>query len=100
MISPLIKWNHKENYQVLRFDEKIETERILDVSLQDAEFTFIMGHEIDREFIQKYQALNLIFYLFKVASFSQQLDTFYSSGRLSHSNIDVSLKTLMLNLRI
>jgi hypothetical protein len=50
MISPLIKWNHKENFYVLKYNERIETNMSFNINLQDREYEFITGHEIDRKF--------------------------------------------------
>lgn len=47
MISPLIKWDHKESYFVLKFDEMISSEKKFLVSLQDNEYDYVAGHEID-----------------------------------------------------
>lgn len=47
MISPLIKWDHKESYFVLKFDEQISSEKKFLVSLQDNDYEFVSGHEID-----------------------------------------------------
>lgn len=47
MIAPLIKWDHKENYFVMKFDEKIANDKSFLINLQDSEFEFIAGHEID-----------------------------------------------------
>lgn len=50
MIAPLIKWNHKENYHYLKYDERIETDKEFIVFLQDPEYEYIAGHEIDRKY--------------------------------------------------
>lgn len=47
MIAPLIKWDHKENYFVMKFDEKIANDKATTINLQDSDFEFITGHEID-----------------------------------------------------
>lgn len=50
MISPLVKWDHKENYAYLKFDDDIRTSRAVEINILDPEYEFITGHEIDREF--------------------------------------------------
>lgn len=47
MISPLIKWDHKEIYQYLKYDEKIGTDKKFMINLQDPEYEYITGHKID-----------------------------------------------------
>lgn len=47
MIAPLVKWDHKENYYVMKFDEKIANDKSTLINLQDSDFEFITGHEID-----------------------------------------------------
>lgn len=47
MIAPLIKWDHKQDYFVYKFDERIASEKAFPINLQDQEFEFISGHEID-----------------------------------------------------
>lgn len=48
MISPLIKWEHSNNWYVYRLRDKIPSgERRLDVTLADDDFEFVAGHVID-----------------------------------------------------
>ncbi|EFN74070.1 Fatty acid synthase [Camponotus floridanus] len=50
MISPLIKWNHSEDWYVMCFktNKKITSgERIVNVTLKDETFEYISGHVID-----------------------------------------------------
>lgn len=47
MIAPLIKWDHKEDYFVFKFDERIASEKSFTVTLTDHDYDFIAGHEID-----------------------------------------------------
>lgn len=47
MIAPLIKWDHKEDYFVYKFDERVASEKAFPINLQDQEFEFLSGHEID-----------------------------------------------------
>jgi fatty acid synthase len=58
MISPLIKWNHKENYHYLKYDERIENDKKYMILLQDPEYEFIAGHEIDRKYFHKNKVIN------------------------------------------
>lgn len=53
MIAPLVKWDHKENYYVMKFDEKIANDKSTLISLQDGDFEFITGHEIDGKILLK-----------------------------------------------
>ena len=50
MISPLIKWEHSDDWYVTsyRMQEKITSgERLVDVALTDEDFEFVAGHVID-----------------------------------------------------
>ncbi|KAL7036630.1 hypothetical protein ACKWTF_008883 [Chironomus riparius] len=47
MIAPLIKWDHKQDLFVYKFDERIASEKSFTVNLLDQDYEFISGHEID-----------------------------------------------------
>lgn len=47
MIAPLIKWNHKQDYFLYKFDEDIACAESFIINLQDQDFEYISGHEID-----------------------------------------------------
>ena len=50
MISHLIKWYHSENWYVTsyRLQEKVKSgERIVEVTLADEDFEYIVGHVVD-----------------------------------------------------
>lgn len=50
MISPLIKWEHSDDWYVTsyRLQEKITSgERVVEVTLADEDFEFVGGHVID-----------------------------------------------------
>jgi fatty acid synthase, animal type len=50
MISPIIKWDHSENYVVPLFDTFNNYERRnISVNLSDKAFEFVQGHIIDGE---------------------------------------------------
>jgi fatty acid synthase, animal type len=50
MISPIIKWDHSENYTVPNFDTFNNFERRnISVNISDKMFEFIQGHIIDGE---------------------------------------------------
>jgi fatty acid synthase, animal type len=48
MISPIIKWDHKENYLVPYFDSfnQFERQNVV-INLNDKMFEYIQGHIID-----------------------------------------------------
>jgi hypothetical protein len=64
MIAPLIKWDHKQDYFVYKFDERVASEKSFTVNLQDQDFEYISGHEIDGEFklIKNYKNLTKLIY--------------------------------------
>lgn len=50
MISPLIRWEHSEDWFVTKFESQRTTrsgERIVKMSLTDQDYDFIVGHTID-----------------------------------------------------
>lgn len=49
MISPLIKWDHSEDFFVTRYEVKASTksERTYAVNISDQEYDFVCGHTID-----------------------------------------------------
>lgn len=104
MIAPLIKWDHKQDYFVYKFDERIASEKTFTVNLQDQEFEFISGHEIDGEFEKcKKNCRNIIklIYLKKQEEFySPQLVTYSLHGKQWHISTDSQFKILILSLRM
>lgn len=53
-ISPLIKWNHSENYFVSKFelqDANSSGERKVNISLDSDNYAFVEGHRIDGVYI-------------------------------------------------
>lgn len=58
MISPLIKWEHSEDWFVTKFELQRSTrsgERKVKISLGDQDYDFIVGHAIDGKFILNYE---------------------------------------------
>lgn len=53
MISPLVKWDHSEEWFVTKFEaqRKTSSERRFFVKIADQEFEFITGHMIDGKLI-------------------------------------------------
>ncbi|XP_025160327.1 fatty acid synthase-like [Harpegnathos saltator] len=54
MISPLIKWDHSEDYYVFRYKEKnkiFSTERIITITPDDEDFEYLYGHVIDERIL-------------------------------------------------
>lgn len=48
MISPNIKWDHSEDWFVVKFESKISrSEKIVTVNTGDPEYEFVSGHLID-----------------------------------------------------
>lgn len=50
LISPLIRWEHSEDWFVTKFEMQRSTksgERIVKMSLNDQDYDFIVGHRID-----------------------------------------------------
>ena len=50
MISPLVRWEHSEDWFVTKFElqrTSRSAERKVKVSLQDQDFDFIAGHVVD-----------------------------------------------------
>lgn len=48
MLSPLIKWDHSENYFVPSYDLSIaRSERRFEIDIADSDFEFVNGHAID-----------------------------------------------------
>lgn len=50
MISNLIKWDHKQDYFLYKYDENIDCAKIFNINIQDQDFEFISGHEIDGKY--------------------------------------------------
>lgn len=54
MISPMIKWDHQENYVVPLFDSyNFFEKRNVSINLSDKVFEFVQGHIIDGECAKK-----------------------------------------------
>lgn len=52
MISPIIKWNHSEDYTVpLAAPHDWYEKRNILINVSDKEFEFVQGHVIDGKFI-------------------------------------------------
>lgn len=66
MISSLIKWDHSQNWFVPRHDDKQTNEHRVPVSLSDADFDFIAGHEIDGRVL--FPATGFLFLAWKLAA--------------------------------
>ncbi|KAG5668080.1 hypothetical protein PVAND_016035 [Polypedilum vanderplanki] len=66
MISPLIKWDHTENWFVPKYDDKKHNDMQINISLQDSEFGFISGHEIDGRVL--FPATGYLFLTWKLAA--------------------------------
>lgn len=50
MISPLIKWDHAENFFHMKHEERLlKGEQHFPVTLADTDYEFISGHTIDGE---------------------------------------------------
>jgi fatty acid synthase, animal type len=47
MIAPLIKWDHSQSYNCFNFEERVPAEDFTIINLNDPEFSYISGHEID-----------------------------------------------------
>jgi fatty acid synthase, animal type len=48
MISPLIKWDHSENYFVTQYeDHAAKSTWFITMNLSDLEFDYVPGHQID-----------------------------------------------------
>lgn len=48
MISPLIKWDHSEDFFVVKYESKVpKSEKLVTVSINDTEHDFLSGHTID-----------------------------------------------------
>lgn len=51
MISPLIKWEHSENWTVPTYDPYERCERRnISINLSDIKYEFMKGHIVDGEF--------------------------------------------------
>ena len=50
MVSPYIKWEHNEDWFVMKFEHEVATksgERKVTISLSDLDYDYIVGHTID-----------------------------------------------------
>lgn len=57
MISPLIRWDHTEDWFLAKFDSQRDgnsAERICKISFTDHDFGYVSGHVIDGEFLLKF----------------------------------------------
>lgn len=69
MIAPLIKWNHTISWPVAfsSLDERmLSGERKVSISLDEKEYTFIAGHEIDSEVL--YPGTGYLVMIYKINS--------------------------------
>lgn len=63
MISPLVKWEHSENWHVTNFGNQISSgQRSTKVSLSYKEFEYFSGHNIDGENFDNDYKVTLIIY--------------------------------------
>jgi fatty acid synthase, animal type len=63
MISPLIRWEHSEDWFVTKFESQKSNrsgERHVIINLADQEFEYIKGHTIDGELSVKLINFNII----------------------------------------
>lgn len=59
MISPIIKWDHQENYVVPLFDSYNTFERRnIAINLSDKLFEFVQGHIIDGKLLIIHESFN------------------------------------------
>lgn len=49
MISPLIKWDHSEDRQVIRYEGNLSSERTFQVNISETDDNFISGNLINGE---------------------------------------------------
>jgi fatty acid synthase, animal type len=47
MIAPLIEWDHSENHFFLKHEDKVVTEKVFLIDLNDIDYSFVEGHTID-----------------------------------------------------
>jgi hypothetical protein len=49
MISPVVKWDHSENYFVIKYDETaaFQCERVFTINISDSDHEYVTGHLID-----------------------------------------------------
>lgn len=47
MISPLIKWDHSEDRQVVRHDDNFSCEKTFQVNISESDYSFLSGHLIN-----------------------------------------------------
>ena len=47
MISPLIKWDHSDNYFVTNYSKRNKSNWIYPVNISDREYEFVNGHAIE-----------------------------------------------------
>lgn len=55
MISPMVRWEHSEDWFVTKFELQRSTrsaERKVKIGLNDQDFDFIAGHVVDGKFIK------------------------------------------------
>ena len=55
MISPLIKWDHREDFFLPKVEDQVITksgERKVTISLSNLDYDFIVGHTIDGNFLK------------------------------------------------
>lgn len=74
MISPIIKWDHQENYVVPLFDSfNFFEKRNVSINLSDKMFEFVQGHIIDGEGIS-----SACYQVFTLNKYFQFQERFYS----------------------
>jgi hypothetical protein len=66
MISPVIKWDHSQNYHVASFNSyEFYEQRNVAINISDKDFEHIQGHVIDGKLVfyfeNKFEDLNLRF---------------------------------------
>lgn len=66
MISPSVRWDHSENFFVPAHDIRDVNEMLVDIHLQDPEFKYIAGHEIDGRVL--FPATGYLFLVWRLAA--------------------------------
>ena len=73
MISPLIKWDHSEDWFVTNFDDlhKVKSrERKVKVSLSEKDFEYIEGYTIDGNYASQASYLTKSLIFFRISTFA------------------------------
>lgn len=69
MISPLIRWDHTEDFFVMQHSqkEKIDTrETVMSINVADEEFIYLKGHVVNEKIL--FPAMGYLFYIWKMIS--------------------------------